>query len=71
MIESLQTPTQSKPPVTLREFAEMQYCEGKLTHLPTKEPLPPEMLEGLERRALRYSGGKPASEMVIEDRGEY
>jgi hypothetical protein len=71
MIQHLQTSSQNTPPVTLREFAEMQYREGKLTHLPTKEPLPPEMLEALERRAQRYSGGKPASEMVIEDRGEY
>ncbi len=71
MIQRLQTPTQSKSPVTLREFAEMQYREGKITHIPTKEPLPPEMLEALERRAQRYSGGKSASEMVIEDRGEY
>lgn len=71
MIQRLQAPSQSKSPVTLREFAEMQYREGKLTHLPTKEPLPPEMLEALERRAQRYSGGKPASEMIIEDRGPY
>jgi len=71
MIQRLQTPTQSKSPVTLCEFAEMQYREGKISHIPTKEPLPPEMLEALERRAQRYSGGKPASEMVIEDRGEY
>src|SRR6266849_2821769 len=67
MIQRLQTSPQNKSPVTLHEFAEMQYREGKLTHLPTKEPLPPEMLEVLERRAQRYSGGKPASEMVIED----
>lgn len=71
MIQRLQTPTQSKPPVTLREFAEMQYREGKLTHLPTKEPLTQEEREARERRAQRYSGGKPASEMIIEDRGEY
>ena len=63
MIQRLQAPTQSKPPVTLREFAEMQYREGKLSHIPTKQPMPPEMLEALERRAQRYSGGKPASEM--------
>ncbi len=71
MIQRLQTPTQSKSPVTLREFAEMLYHEGKLSHIPTKQPMPPEMLEALERRAQRYSGGKPASEMIIEDRGEY
>src|ERR1700716_1242644 len=71
MIQRLQTATQSKLPVTLREFAEMQYREGKISHIPTKQTMPPEMLEVLERRAQRYSGGKPESEMVIEDRGEY
>lgn len=71
MIQHLQTPTQSPPPVTLREFAEMQYRAGKISHIPTNEPLPLEMLDALEKRAQRYSGGKPASEMIIEDRGEY
>lgn len=71
MIQRLQTFSQNNSPVTLREFAEMQYREGKLSHIPTKQPMPPEMLEALERRAQRYSGGKPASEMIIEDRGEY
>jgi hypothetical protein len=69
IIQRLQTPTQSNTPVTLREFAEKLYREGKLSHIPTKQPMPPGMLEGLEKRAQRYSGGKPASEMIIEDRG--
>ena len=71
MIQRLQTSSQNNSPVTLREFAEMQYREGKISHIPTKQPLTQEEREARERRAQRYSGGKPASEMIIEDRGEY
>jgi hypothetical protein len=71
MIQRLQTPTQSDTPVTLREFAEKLYREGKLSHIPTKQPLTQEEREAREKRAQLYSGGKPASEMIIEDRGEY
>lgn len=39
MIQRLQTPTQSPPSVTLREFAEMQYRAGKISHIPIKQPL--------------------------------
>ncbi len=71
MIQHLQTSTQSNSPVTLREFAEMQYRAGKISHIPTKQPLTREEYEARERRAKLYSGGKSASEMIIEDRGEY
>lgn len=71
MIQRLQTSSQENSPVTLREFAEMLYREGKLSHIPTKKPLTQEEREARERRAQLYSGGKPASEMIIEDRGEY
>ncbi len=69
MIQRLQTPTQSNSPVTLREFAEMQYRAGKISHIPTKQPLTREEHEARERRAKLYSGGKPPSETIIEDRG--
>ena len=71
MIQRLQTSPQSKRSLMLRELVEKQYREGKISHIPTKQPLTQGELEALESRAQRYSGGKPASEMVIEDRGPY
>jgi hypothetical protein len=71
MIQSLQTPSQRKRPLTAREVAERQYRAGKISHVPARQPLSQAEREAREERARRYAGGKPASEMVIEDRGPY
>jgi hypothetical protein len=71
MIQRLQTSSQRKHTLTAHEVAERQYHEGKISHVPTRQPLTQEELEAREIRARRYAGGKPASEMVIEDRGLY
>lgn len=71
MIQRMQTILQSKQPLTGSRIVERQYYEGKISHIPTKQPLTEEEREARERRARRFSGGKPASEMVIEDRGPY
>jgi len=71
MIQSLQPSFQRKRPFTAREVAQRQYHEGKISHVPTRQPLTPEEREARERRAHLFAGGKPASEMVIEDRGPY
>ncbi len=71
MIQRLQTSSQRKRPLTAHEIAERQYHEGKISHVPTRHPLTQEQREARERRARRFAGGKPASEMVIEDRGPY
>ena len=69
MIQRLQPSSQRKRSLTSHEIAERQYHEGKISHVPTRHPLTPEEREARERRARRFAGGKPASEMVIEDRG--
>lgn len=71
MIQRLQTSSQRKRPLTAHEVAERQYHEGKISHVPIRQPLTPEEREAREVRARRFAGGKPASEMVIEDRGPY
>ena len=69
MIQRLQTSSQRKRPLTAREVAERQYHEGKISHIPTREPLTQAEREARERRARRFAEGMPASKMVIEDRG--
>ncbi len=71
IIYKMQSPVQRKRPLTLDELEERQYLEGKISHIPTRQPLTQEEREARERRAQRFSGGKPASEMIIEDRGPY
>lgn len=71
VIQRLQPPSQAKHPMTLRELVEKQYREGKISHIPTREPLTEEEREALEQSAQWFAGGKPLSEMIIEDRGPY
>ena len=71
LIQQLQADSPAKGPMTGRELAEKLYREGKLASLATKRPLTQEEQEERERLAQRLTGGKPASEMVIEDRGPY
>ena len=70
-IERLQTSTPINLPFTTHELAQNQFHEGKISHVPTRQPVTPEEREARERRASRFAGGKPASEMVSEDRGPY
>ena len=69
MIQHLNTSSQRHRSLTARETVERQYHEGKINHIPARQPLTQEEREARERRARRFAGGKPASEMVIEDRG--
>ncbi|SRR5579859_599703 len=71
MIQRLLTSSQSKHPLTAEEIVEKQYLEGKISHIPTRQRLTKEEREARERRAHAYARGKPASEMIIEDRGPY
>ena len=71
LIYKMQPSTQRKRPLTLDELEEQQYREGKISHIPTRQPLTQEELEEREKLAQLFAGGKPASEMVIEDRGPY
>jgi hypothetical protein len=69
IILNLQTTSQKKRPLTANEVVEKQYREGKISHIPTRHPLTQAEREVRERRARRFAGGKPSSDMVIEDRG--
>ena len=71
MIHRLLTSSQSKHPLTAEEIVEKQYLEGKISHIPTRQQLTKEEREARERRARAYARGKPASEMIMEDRGPY
>jgi hypothetical protein len=71
MIQRLHTSSQRNRALTAHEVVEKQYHEGKISHMPARQPLTQEEHEARERRARRFAGGKPASEMVIEDRGPY
>jgi hypothetical protein len=61
--------TQPHPTMTSREFLEKQYREGKVANLPSRQALSAEEQAERERLARKLAGGKPASEMAIEDRG--
>lgn len=71
LIRDLQPASSEKRPMTGRELAEKLYREGKLASLATKRPLSQEEQEERERLIQRLADGKPASEMIIEDRGPY
>jgi len=58
-----------KPSITGREIQEYLYREGLIERVPSNEPDAPETEIERERLAYLFSQGKPASEMVIEDRG--
>ncbi len=71
LIQHLQSSPQEKRSMTGRELAEKLYREGKLLTLATRRPLTLQEQAERERLARLFAGGKPASEMVIEDRGPY
>jgi len=67
-----QEPDASQPrPLVAQDLMEKLYRDGTILNIPTREPLTEEEQEERERLAQKYAGGKPASEMVIEDRGPY
>lgn len=63
--------SQLKCPLTGREFEEKLYREGLIENIPTRQPLTSEEQAERERLGQLFAGGKPMSEMVIEDRGPY
>ena len=71
LIRHLPSASTEKRSMTGRELAEKLYHEGKLANLATPHPLTQEEQKERERLARLFAGGKPASEMVIEDRGPY
>ena len=63
-------PSNSIPPsLTNRSIQEYLYREGVIEHIPTNEPKIAEEETEREYLADLFGQGKPASEMVIEDRG--
>lgn len=71
MIQRLQPTPQVKHPLTAHKLEERLYREGLIENIPTRQPLTPEEQAERERLGQVFSGGKPMSEMVIEDRGPY
>ncbi len=71
MAQRLQPPSPTTHPLTGREFMEQQYHEGKVLNIPTRRSLTQEERAERERLGQVFAGGKPLSEMVIEDRGPY
>ncbi len=71
LMQRLQLSLPAKRPLTEDEFEEKLYREGKILNIPTRRPLTPEERAERERLGRVFSGGKPMSEMVIEDRGPY
>ncbi len=71
MVQRLEKDIQEKRPLTGRDFMQKLYQEGGVLNIPTREPLTAEEQAERERLAQVFVGGKPASEMVIEDRGPY
>ncbi len=71
IIYKMQPSTQWKRPSIAQELAEKQHREGKIARIPTGEPLTQEELDTIEMCAKWFAGGKPLSEMIIEDRGPY
>jgi hypothetical protein len=67
----MQPSTQRKRPSFAQELMERQYLEGKIARIPTGDPLTQEELNAIEMCAKWFAGGKPLSEMIIEDRGPY
>ena len=71
ILRHLQPSLTAKNPLTAREFEEKLYHEGLIENIPARQPLTQEEKAERERLAQVFAGGKPASEMVIEDRGPY
>jgi hypothetical protein len=68
LVQHLQ-PSASARPLSSRAIAEYLYREGIIEHIPTGEAESDETEAERKRLAHLFAQGKPASEMVIEDRG--
>jgi hypothetical protein len=71
LVRQLPSASTERRPMSGRELAEKLYREGKLASLATLRPLTQEEKDERERLARLFASGKPASEMIIEDRGPY
>jgi len=71
MLQKLKPPQPTTRPLTDHELAEQLYHEGMVLNLATRKPLTSEEQTERKRLAQVFAGGKPLSEMVIEDRGPY
>ena len=71
LIRHLPLASTTERSMTGRELAEKLYREGKLLNLATQRPLSSEEQAERERLARLFASDKPASKMVIEDRGPY
>ncbi len=71
LMQRLEPSLAAKRPLPEEEFVEKLYREGKILNIPTRRPLTQEEQAERERLGQVFSGGKPMSEMVIEDRGLY
>ena len=69
LVQHLQPSASERHPLSSREIAEYLYREGIIEHIPTGETDSDETEAERKRLAHLFGQGKPASEMVIEDRG--
>jgi hypothetical protein len=69
LIQQLPSSTSFSP----RAFEKALYEEGLIEHIPARQPETPQERAERERlgQIFANAGGKPMSEMVIEDRGPY
>ncbi len=58
MLMRLQSAMQKKHLVIVYELSRRQYQEGKLSHLPNRQPITPEERVAREQRTQRFAGGK-------------
>lgn len=56
-------------PMDSQRFLEYLYRTGKILNMPAPRKLTPKELQDRERRAELFGKGKPASEIISEDRG--
>jgi hypothetical protein len=74
LCERMREILQASPPkhrMSGKDFMEKLFLEGEIDNLPTREALSLEEQAERERLGRLFSGDKPMSEMVIEDRGPY
>ncbi|WIG59150.1 MAG: hypothetical protein OJF49_001897 [Ktedonobacterales bacterium] len=69
LAQRLRTSAPGQQGMTARAFLERQYRDGKVLNLPVAQQSTSAEEAERERLAQIFAQGKPASEMVIEDRG--
>ena len=70
LIRDLQS-ARIKRPMTGQEFMEKLYQEGEILNLPVPQQLTREEQAERERLGKLFAGGKPLSQVILEDRGPY